>query len=222
MRPTTKADGTQSTDRHDDRARTRLRPDDVVAAAARLADDQGLDAVSLVAVAHELGVTQPALYRHVAGVDDLVRRIALLARHELLAALRNAAVGRSGVDAVSAVAAAWRDYVIQHPGRYAATDRSQLHGDEENEAVVNEIVATLAQVVAGFGVTGDQTRLGAWALRSALHGFATLEVERGNPQDIDLDAAFDHLVQLFGTGFQRRERPRVSGRPRRDRPNWAR
>ena len=54
-------------------ARTQLDEDVVIETAATIADEEGLDAMTLTRVAKELGISQPALYRHVEGYDDLLR-----------------------------------------------------------------------------------------------------------------------------------------------------
>jgi AcrR family transcriptional regulator len=191
----------------------RLDTDVIVDTAAALVDADGIDSLSLSAVAARLGVTQPALYRHVENADDLLRRVALHARLELLATISDAAIARSGPDALDAVAAAWRAYATSHPDRYAATDRSPLAGDTENEAVVERIVDVISRVVGGFGLDDPDARQGAWAVRSALHGFVILEAETGNPQRLELDAAFAHMIDLLAAGF-RNQALEESGPPR--------
>ena len=66
-----------------------------------LADADGLEAVTLARVAHALGVKPPSLYNHVDGRDGLVRAIALRGLGELTDALRRAATGRAGADALA-------------------------------------------------------------------------------------------------------------------------
>jgi AcrR family transcriptional regulator len=50
-----------------------LSADTIVAAAVRIADAEGLDAVSMARVAHELGFTTMSLYRHVASKEELLQ-----------------------------------------------------------------------------------------------------------------------------------------------------
>jgi len=50
-----------------------LSIEDIVAAAIRVADAQGLDAVSMARVARELGFTTMSLYRYVASKDELLQ-----------------------------------------------------------------------------------------------------------------------------------------------------
>jgi AcrR family transcriptional regulator len=182
--------------------RPAVTPELLVTAAARIVDTEGIDALSLSRVAADLGVTQPAMYNHVQGVDDLLRRLALLARRMLLQRLRDAAVGRAQDDAVVALANAWRDFVHQHPGLYAATDRHPLAGFADLEAAVADIISVLQQVVSGYGLVQQEAEHGAWSLRSALHGFVVLESERGYPGPLDLDESFSLLVRLMCGGLR--------------------
>ena len=50
-----------------------LSADAIVEVAVRLADAEGLEAVSMARVAHELGFTTMSLYRHVASKDELLQ-----------------------------------------------------------------------------------------------------------------------------------------------------
>jgi AcrR family transcriptional regulator len=50
-----------------------LSPDAIIDAAVRIADAEGLEAVSMARVAKELGFTTMSLYRHVTGKDELLQ-----------------------------------------------------------------------------------------------------------------------------------------------------
>ncbi|MEM1336078.1 MAG: TetR family transcriptional regulator, partial [Actinomycetota bacterium] len=109
-------------------ARATLDTEQVLDEAARLADSEGLDAVTLTRVATQLGVRQPALYRHVDGYDALIRSLGLRGRELLAERLSEAALGVAGPDVVMALGAAWRSVVRDAPGVYAATDRYPCAG----------------------------------------------------------------------------------------------
>jgi AcrR family transcriptional regulator len=179
-----------------------LDRDTVVAEAVALLEADGVGALTLTALAERLSVTQPALYRHVASIDDLWAAVALHARSELIAELLDVAVGRAGDEAIEAVANTWRDFARHHPALYKATDLSPLEGDEANEGAARELVVLLGRVTAGYGLDDTDAEQAAWALRSALHGFSILEAERGNPGSLDLDATFARLVTLLEGGLR--------------------
>lgn len=56
-------------------------------------------------------------------------------------------------------------------------------------------------VLAGFGLRGDDAIDATRALRSALHGFATLEASGGFGLPADLDRSFDRLVRGLVRAF---------------------
>lgn len=182
--------------------RVPLDQDRVVAVAASLADAEGLDALTLTRVAKELGVRQPALYRHVESYQDLLRLLSLRGREHLAAALSQAAIGVSGDEAVDAIGRAWRKAVLANPGLYEATDRYPCAGDTELEEAVERIVGVIAQALAGFDLDDDHRVHAARALRSAFHGFCHLEAGDGHPHPHELDDTFDGLIELLCAGIR--------------------
>lgn len=101
--------------------RAGLTAERVTVAGAELADEVGLDHVTMSQVARRLGVRDASLYTHVRNLEDLRGRIALLAADEKTIRIAEATAGRAGKDALVAFANAWREYAHQHPGRYTAT-----------------------------------------------------------------------------------------------------
>ncbi len=174
----------------------------VVATAGDIADAEGLDAVTLTRVAKELGISQPALYRHVDGYEDLLRSLSLEGRRLLKDRLQQSAVGVAGDDAVRSVGHAWRAVVAERPGLMAATDRYPCAGDAELESAVEDIVDVIASSLSSYGLGADDQVHAARALRSAFHGFAHLEAGDGHPQPHDLDDTFEHIVVLLCAGIR--------------------
>lgn len=175
----------------------------VIHAAARLADAEGLDKLTLTRVAGILGVRQPALYRHVDGFEDLLRSLSLRGREILAQRLTDAAVGLSGDDCVAAVGHAWRRMVRDHPGIYAATDRYPCAGDAELEAAVERVLAVLGQALRDYDLSEADRVHAARTLRSAFHGFSHLESGDGHPLPHDPEDTFGHLIELLCAGIHR-------------------
>ncbi len=173
----------------------------VVAEAAIVADEVGLDRLTLASVAQRFGVSLPSLYKHVRSLEGLKRDLALLAVRELTVALSAAAVGRAGRDALRAIARAYRAYAREHPGRAAASVRAPDPDDAEHVAASEAILAVLFAVLAGYGITGADAIDAIRSLRAAMHGFVTLEAAGGFGLPQSVDATEGRLIDLLDTGF---------------------
>ena len=181
--------------------RAGLDADAIVAAAATLADTEGLEAVTLARLATELGVRAPSLYAHIGGLDDLRRRLAARGARELAVALGVSAQGRAGSDALRAVCDSYRAYARAHPGTYAAAQRPPDPGDQESAGAAEAVVAVVLAVLRGYGLEGDEAIHGARIVRSALHGFVGLEIDAGFGLPIPLEDTYVRLVAVLDRGL---------------------
>lgn len=187
--------------------RAGLVPATVVAAGAQLADEVGFEALTMGMLAERLGVRTPSLYRHVDSLDALRRGIALQAKRELGDAAARAAVGKAGPEAIHAFADAYRRWVLKHPGRYAATVRAPEAGDEEDRRVSDDSLRALFDILAGLGLRDADAIDAARALRSAVHGFASLESAGGFGLPRDVDRSYRVLIGSLIDGLSRRVTP---------------
>jgi len=173
----------------------------VVAAAAQLADEEGLDAVTLARLAGRLGVRAPSLYAHVGGLRDLRNRLATRGARELAAELQAAAAGRAGADALKAVADVYRAYALAHPGTYAAIQPAVSDRDGEAAAAAADVVEIVLAVLRGYQLEGDDALHATRILRAALHGFASLEAQGAFGLPLALDQSFTRLVRVLHEGL---------------------
>jgi AcrR family transcriptional regulator len=182
-------------------ARRGLDRTQVVEAACALADQEGLEAVTLGRVAAELGVRPPSLYNHVDGLDGLLAGVAQVGLVRLGDTLQTAAVGRSGRDALRAVADALRAFARASPGLYAAAQRPP-RDDPEAVAAADRAVDVFVAVLRGFELEGDDAIHGVRIVRSALHGFVALELNGGFGLPLAIDATFERLVDVLAEGLR--------------------
>ncbi|MFI6874026.1 TetR/AcrR family transcriptional regulator [Streptomyces sp. NPDC050400] len=103
----------------------------------------GASALSLNAIARQLGMTGPALYRYFASRDDLITELVRDAYRSLADAVAAAAAG--GAD-LAGLAHALRDWALADPQRYFlvyGTPVPGYHAPDEITGIASEIMATL-------------------------------------------------------------------------------
>jgi AcrR family transcriptional regulator len=182
--------------------RAGLDAEAVIAGAAALADADGLPALTLARLADRLGVRAPSLYAHVGGgLADVRRRLGARGARELAAAVQVAAAGRSRLDALRAVAHAYRTYAHAHPGIYAAMQRAPEPDDVETGLAARELIGVIVAVLAGYGLQDEEAIHAVRVVRAALHGFVSLEHEGGFRMPISREGSYERLIVTLDAGF---------------------
>jgi len=143
--------------------------------ARRVLVDQGVDGIALRAVAREMGLTAPALYRYFDSREDLVEHVVADLYGELtdvLEAARDAAVPSSPGFRLLETARAFRAWATTHHAEFGllfgsaaerVIDPAELHGDGDRPAQVagQRFGGVFAELVAriylerGFPVPAD-------------------------------------------------------------------
>ena len=132
----------------------------------------------------------------------MLRLLTLVSLAQLTDAIRDAAVGRSGPDALRSVARAYRAYALEHPGRYASTVRALSPDDAELAGAGVRAVEVLVAVLGAWGFTGDDALHRLRVVRSALHGFISIEAEGGFGLPLSLDESFELLLATLVAGLE--------------------
>lgn len=159
------------------------RQERIVWAAREMAEAEGWDAVTVRKLAERIEYSQPVLYSHFRGRDEIVGAVALAGFAELTEALRQAKpvdtrpVNPAGRAAVLLLCNTYLTYAVEHPAVYDAmfSLRSPLmFAAEDTPAPLREAFAALLGTLRPFAGRADPevfTEV-VWA---ALHGLVTLE-----------------------------------------------
>jgi AcrR family transcriptional regulator len=172
-----------------------LNSQTILNAAAELAEEKGLENVSLLQVAEKLGVKAPSLYNHLNGLQELSSGIANLAISKLEDAIRNAAVGQSKENALTAISWAYRKFAKENPELYKAILRFPDYNDSGIQEAGHAVVRILYQVMEPYHYSKEGTIHFVRGFRSTLHGFISLE-EAGffQSSEANVDESYKLLV----------------------------
>ena len=183
----------------------RLSRDAIVNAALTFLDRDGWDALTINALATQLGTKGPSLYNHVDSLDDLRHTVRMRVVGDIIEMLNTVGQGRTRDDAVMAMASAYRSYAHHHPGRYSAFTRMPLGGDDPDFTdATRAAAAPVISVLASYGLDGEDAFHAALEFWSALHGFVLLEMTGVMNGIVDTDTVFSDMVMRLAAGMQRR------------------
>lgn len=182
---------------------TKLSRDVIVNAALAFLDREGWEALTVNALAGQLGTKGPSLYNHVQNLDDLRRSVRMRVIEDIIGMINTAAEGRAGEDAVMVMAGAYRSYAHHHPGRYSAFTRLPFGDDDpQYTAATRAAAAPVIAVLTSYGLDAGQAYFAALEFWSAMHGFVLLEMT-GVMDDVDADAVFADMVLRLAAGLQK-------------------
>jgi AcrR family transcriptional regulator len=152
--------------------------------------------LTLSQVAKEVNRHVTSLYAHVDSLDALRREVALLALEELADEVWKAALGRSGEDALAAIAAVERAYSRDHPGRSTAMFTFSRSDDDELRTRGLRLAEPVRATFRSFGLTDGQVAMAHSLFSSALRGLVLAEITDTFAFG-DLDQTHEQLIHLF-------------------------
>ena len=133
--------------------------------ALRQLAEGGPDALSINAIARELDVSGPALYRYFAGRDELLTELVIDAYHDLADALTAATSRISSHDpgaSLAALARAYRSWALAQPHRYRLLFGPPLPGyDAHAQRLIDAAQKAMNLLLDILAATGDRAAAAA-------------------------------------------------------------
>jgi len=173
----------------------------LVLAALRVAEQGGPESISLKALAKELGVSQPAPYRHFADRDALLHAVTTEAFRQFNAILRDAIGKPSKRSKLSRFAEAALEFGLTRNGIYRLMFASRtMAGAKKDSELHVAAYETLALLVESFeapavGLLRERHALQVWA---ALHGVISLAEQgllTGQAAEVTRQELVEDIVQ---------------------------
>ena len=170
----------------------------VIQAASDIADEKGLNNLSLKVVAEKLNIRTPSLYNHINCLDDLLRAVAHNGMRQMNEQMKQTAIGKAGTVAIKAVAIEYLNYMIIHCGVYETIQWATWHGTEETAAIFDDYLSLLTTLIQYCDSAPEHTNEILDMLTGIIHGFTTLQLRYAfsNPDKVrnDLSNALDTLL----------------------------
>ncbi|MCI4170271.1 TetR/AcrR family transcriptional regulator [Bacillus spizizenii] len=172
----------------------------IVDAAAEIADQEGLNGVTLAALSKKMNVRPPSLYNHINGLQAIRTELAVSGLTRLLEQMVDSVTEQKGDSAMLSLAQAYVDFAVENPGYYeAALLKVQ---DKRAEIVSDQIVRIVTNLLIENGYASEKTAIHATrGLRSLLHGFTTLIAKEAFEREEDISESLSFSIRTFLSGL---------------------
>jgi len=169
----------------------------ILAAARKLAEAEGWDAVTTRRLAGLIDYSQPVLYSHFKGKADIMAAVATRGFEELAAWLkRETAKAAGSPDVLLNVCAAYLDFARSRPVVYEAMFVLPTNIKFASEETPTALRAAFNEMLAALGPNREEPVFLAELLWSALHGMVVLAQSQRIPA-AGAEARLNLLVQRF-------------------------
>ncbi|MDO5127909.1 MAG: WHG domain-containing protein [Eubacteriales bacterium] len=146
----------------------------VIEKAAHMANEVGLEKVSLKSIADEFGIQTPSLYNHIKNIDDLKKQIMLFGWRELENRILMSIVGVSGYDALRVMCYTFYDYATENPGVFNAMLWYNKYQDEEAQDATKQLFEVLFKIMGKMQLSEKNINHIIRTFRGFLEGYALL------------------------------------------------
>lgn len=172
----------------------------IVDAAAEIADQEGLNRVTLAALSKKMNVRPPSLYNHINGLKAIRTELAVSGLTKLYEQMAVSVTEQKGDAALLALAHAYVDFAVENPGYYEASLLKVQ--DERAEIVSDQIVRLVTKLLIENGYTSEKTAIHATrGLRSLLHGFTALMAKEAFERQEDISESLSYSIRTFLSGL---------------------
>lgn len=177
----------------------------IIAAAAEMIDQSGMENFSMRTLAESLNVKTASLYNHVENMDSLMTDACAYAMKMQWDTEMHAIDGLTGIAAIDALAASYRHFTKEHPHLYRLIVHTAANQDGLTDAL-KYTVEPFLQVLSDTHLTQSEKVHWQRVLRGIVHGFVSQE-EAGFfahlPEDVE--TSFQTAIQCYIDGLKQAE-----------------
>jgi hypothetical protein len=134
-------------------------------------------------------------------IPEMRRFLAIKGYRQLHERLEAAVEGKTGEEALGAVALGMRAYAHDRPGLSAATFRTPIVDSPEWRREGEKLAGFVLSVLAGIGLTGRPAIHALRILRALVRGFVLHEMTSSFLEPLDCDETFGIAVEVYIRGL---------------------
>ena len=173
----------------------------IIQAAADLAEEIGLEHLTLKQLAEKLNIQTPSLYNHIAGLPGLYEGLAAFGLTRLGTVIGKAAIGKSQSTAIKSIASEYRKFAKSNQELYKAILQCPGQNSKDIKEAKNIVFQILHRVLYPYGFSAEDSLHSIRAFRSAMHGFISLESAGFFKAPCDPEVSYDKMISALIAGL---------------------
>ncbi len=174
----------------------------IIETSAHIANEIGLDNLSLKIIAEELNIKPPSLYNHISGLDNIKEKLMIYGWKQIENKMIDSAVGVAGYEALKNMCYAFYDYATNNKGVFAAMLWYNKYETQENNNSTVRLFELLFKVMKALDISEDNINHSIRTLRGFLEGFSLLVNNNAFGNPISIKESFDLSLEIIMNGIK--------------------
>jgi hypothetical protein len=132
---------------------------------------------------------------------EMRRLLAVKGYRELNQRIESEVEGKSGADALRAMAYTIRNYVLERPGLSAAIFRDPVIDGTESQKAGRKLARTVSREFVRLGFNGERTQHALRILKSLIRGFVIHEMAASYVESLEYEKSYELAIDVFIRGL---------------------
>lgn len=178
----------------------------IIKKAAEMANEIGLEKVTLKLLANQLNIKSPSLYNHIKGLDDLRKEVMIYGWKQLEERVIEAAVCVTGYDALEAMGRTFYKYATENPGIFNAMLWYNKFQSDETQDATKRFFSVIYKIFSTLNISQKNCDHLIRTYRAFLEGYALLVNNKAFGHPLSIEDSFEISLQVLKAGTKNLER----------------
>ena len=178
----------------------------IIKKAAEMANEIGLEKVTLKLLANQLNIKSPSLYNHIKGLDDLRKEVMIYGWKQLEERVIEAAVCVTGYDALEAMGRTFYKYATENPGIFNAMLWYNKFQSDETQDATKRFFSVIYKIFSTLNISQKNCDHLIRTYRAFLEGYVLLVNNKAFGHPLSSEESFEISLQVLKAGTKTLER----------------
>lgn len=177
----------------------------IIETSAEIANEIGLDNLSLKLIAKNLNIKSPSLYNHISSLEEIKEKLMLYGWKQTEEKIIDSTIGVSGYDALRNMCNAFYEYATNNKGVFTAMLWYNKYENEELNKATTKLFNVIFKILKPLNISYDNINHIIRTLRSFLEGFSLLVNNNAFGNPISIKDSFDLSLEIIINGIKQLE-----------------